>query len=117
MLMAIIFGALVRFTAPTHLVWTPIGAPVALRLTLLVMAIAVLGSGIQDAAAALRLRKLSSRTTSGPPDKSTRSHWVPNVAAERGEPIELPSRAGANVLKIPSWMCQLLTPRPCGWRR
>lgn len=60
MLMAIVFGALVTsilflehdwFSAPTHLVWTPTGAPAVLRLTLSVMALAVLGSGIQDAAA------------------------------------------------------------------
>src|SRR5690349_10361499 len=54
MLMAIIFGALVTsilclehnwFSAPTDLVWTITGAPVVLRLTLSIMALAVLGSG------------------------------------------------------------------------
>jgi len=75
MLMAIIFGALVAsilclkhnwFNAPTRLVWTPTAAPVILRLTLSIMALGVLGSGIQDALAALRLSKLSPRDESGP---------------------------------------------------
>lgn len=66
MLMAIVFGALVMsflgdedhvFNAPTRLIYAPAG-PLVLRLILFVMAILVLGSGFQDAAAALRLRKL-----------------------------------------------------------
>ena len=64
MLMAIVFGALVTsflcfghdwFTAPTRLVYAPAAAPIFLRVTLAIMAIAVLVSGMQDAAAAFRL--------------------------------------------------------------
>ena len=118
MLMAIVFGALVtsivclqhdRFSLPTRLVWTPSAAPLVLRLTLSIMAVAVLGSGVQDAAAALRLRKVGSRRSSGPSDQSTPSHQVQIVVAERRGRIELSRRAGDDSLKPPPWMKVVLT--------
>jgi hypothetical protein len=88
MLMAIVFGALVtsilcfghrRFAAPTSLIYAPTAAPVILRIVLSIMAAAVLVSGIQDAVAAFRLKKLAvarnsplrvhSKTDSHPPKK------------------------------------------------
>src|SRR5262249_18880392 len=78
------------------------------RLTLSVMAIAVLGSGIQDAAAALRLSKLGSRRESRLPDQTTRSHRVQNVDAE-SERNEPPRRARPGVLTIPAGMKVVLT--------
>ena len=118
MLMAIVFGALVTsivclqhdwFSLPTRLAWTPSAAPLVLRLTLSIMAFAVLGSGVQDAAAAIRLRKFGSRRRSGSSDRSVRSHQVQNVVTERGEQIEQPRRAGTDVVKVPSWTKAVLT--------
>jgi phosphatidylglycerophosphate synthase len=63
-LLAILFGALVAgvlyeggqwLWAPTAIRYQPAAVPVVLRLTLAVMAVLVLVSGIQDARAALRL--------------------------------------------------------------
>src|SRR6266404_1495915 len=76
MLMAIAFGALVAtflasaspwFNAPTRLVYAPAAVPSALRFTLVIMATLVLVSGIQDAAAALRLKALGLRTSEPSP--------------------------------------------------
>ena len=117
MLMAIIFGALVAsilclkhnwFNAPTRLVWTPTAAPAILRLTLSIMALGVLGSGIQDALAALRLRKLGPRDDSGPPDPGTLLQQVRNAASRSYERIEPPSQAEVEVLKS-RWMKVVLS--------
>jgi len=65
MLMAMVFGGLVAsvlycasdwFNGATRLVYAPVAVPAALLLALLVMAVLVLVSGLQDAAAALRLK-------------------------------------------------------------
>jgi hypothetical protein len=113
MLMAIVFGALVTtvlcleyhwFSAPTRLVWAPTGAPAILRLALSIMAIAVLGSGIQDAAAALRLKRLVTVRNSRAPDQSTLSRQVQDLAAGSGQRVEAPTPARADGLRIPPWM-------------
>lgn len=118
MLMAIVFGALVTsilclnhqwFSSPTHLVWTPNGASAVLRLILSVMAIAVLGSGIQDAAAAVRLRNLSSRRISRLSYHSTSSPEVQNVAPEKREQIDRSTRAGFDLSRSPTWMKVVLS--------
>ena len=67
MLMAMVFGALVTsylwqakpcFSGEPRLLYAPTGVPAALRFTLLVMAILVFVSGIQDATAACRLGRI-----------------------------------------------------------
>jgi hypothetical protein len=72
MLMAMVFGALVTtvihesagtLLAPTRLLYAPAAVPAVLRMTLLVMAVLVLVSGVQDAIAAYRLTKDEQRQT------------------------------------------------------
>ena len=104
MLMAIIFGALVAtfiyganswFTAPTRLIYAPAAVPELLRLVLAIMAICVLVSGIQDAAAVLRLKGLQRTEFSkigGPPANlpsiagvdSIEAKWRPDVGGVKG---------------------------------
>jgi hypothetical protein len=90
--MAIVFGSLVAtflcfghhwFISPTRLVYAPAAAPALLRISLSIMAIAVLVSGVQDAAAALRLSKLAAAKSSRPPEQSTWSHELQPPAARR----------------------------------
>ena len=117
MLMAIIFGALVTtflcleyhwFSAPTRLVWAENGAPAVLRLTLSVMALAVLGSGIQDALAALRLKKLH-LVRSRLPHQPARPHPVQNLAVQSGGQADARRPVGVDILIIPPWVKVSLT--------
>ncbi len=71
MLIAMVFGGLVAsflycagdwFSAATRLAYAPAGVPGFVRLTLAIMAVLVLVSGLQDAKAALRLKALTSRS-------------------------------------------------------
>ena len=110
MVMAIVFGALVAtiacfgqhwFAAHTRLVYRPAAVPTVLRFALAIMAVAVFVSGIQDAAAALRLRRFgrnrSSRVLaqSGPSE----AHLKPLAATvARPEPH---TRADIRVQKTP----------------
>src|SRR5436309_14709526 len=66
MVMAMAFGGLVVsflycaeewVNAPTRLAYAPVGVPGVLRLIMAVMSVLVLASGLQDALAALRLRR------------------------------------------------------------
>lgn len=75
MLMAMIFGGLVTsvlyniggwFHAPTQIVYAPASVPSLLRFMMLIMAILVLVSGLQDALAVLRLRRSPFRGDSQP---------------------------------------------------
>jgi len=109
MIMAGAFGSLVAtilcfgqdwFTAPTRLLYAPAGVPSILRLILAIMAIAVLASGIQDAAAALRLGKVSPERSSGPSAQSAPLHQHRNLP-EESVPL---TRADAPVRQTPSWM-------------
>ena len=114
MLMAMVFGALMVtvpcfaahwFTAPTRLVYAPTAVPDAIRLIMFVMAILVLISGIQDAAAALRMARLSPRWTKLLPTRVAPVLGRQNAAsiATTGFPLNAP------VFKTQKWMRGVLT--------
>jgi len=112
MLMAMVFGALVAtfldranhwFDAPTRLFYAPAGVPSALRFALLIMAILVLKSGIQDAAAALRLSALRLRTSERPLNDSL-SAAGPRIPGETVKPAERSSATGVEAAQPRAWM-------------
>jgi len=104
MLMAVVFGALVAtilcfghhwFNAPTRLVYRPAGVHIALRFALSIMAIGVLASGIQDAAAALRLRKLG---------RAQSSRCDPPKSPHRERRVVVSANPGVSLPKNTAWM-------------
>ena len=107
MLMAMVFGMFVAtlfcfgshpFNAPTRLVYAPAAVPAGLRLILLIMAILVLVSGIQDAAAAWRLRRLKPRMANIP---QTPIRLIEHHRGTLTEELEAKERLGTAERKVP----------------
>lgn len=117
MLMAIVFGSLVTsvfysvgewFHAPTRIVYAPTSVPGIVRFSMLIMAVLVLISGLQDALAVVRLRRSPLRSDSQPRARGALSIRQPDPVPENMTATATPFNSGAGATQRLGWMRAIL---------
>src|SRR5439155_4555627 len=117
MVMAMVFGGLVAsvlygvgewFHAPTRMAYAPASVPGMLRFILLIMAVLVLISGLQDALAALRMKRFTLGSDSQPPAWSALSIQQPGPVPKNMLAAASPSSPGAEATQSPEWVRAVL---------
>jgi hypothetical protein len=115
MIMAMVFGGLVISTwhgasawlnSPTRIAYAPTGVPVMLRVIMVIMAVLVMFSGLQDALAAWRLWSHPLRCDIQPPGSSDPVIQLSNIGGKRL--VTSPTDAGERAKRGPGWMRVIL---------